>query len=224
MMSIKSTGSQITLVYQVKFLTFTPDQFNQVLKEKGFTMTPSQVTNPLGQIAQIQLFSKGNLVVFFAQNPQNPTQTQIIFQALNTVSLTSALSGGTSPNQNIMDILMGLNIVEDVVSQVAFNCTTRVAVELDPTKILTSGIRPALLEKITKALGSSLNVTSLRLGTAHPLQKGMQLTLEPLVSNPTKELFVNVVFQTSDMAEFNEFIRGFGEDAIRSTIEAITSV
>jgi len=226
MMSARSIGSQIQLVYQVNFPTFTPDQFTQVLKAKGFQVTPSQVITPQGPV-QTQLFSKGNIIISFAQNPQNPNQIQIVFQILNTVSLTSAFGGVASPDQDITAILMGLNVVEDVVSLITFNCITRAEARIDPIKGLTAGIKPALLEKIKEAFasspfGSSLNVISLRLGTAFPLQKGIQLILEPLSSDPTK-FFVHLIFQTDDMKEFNEFIRGFGEDIIRSLIEVVGS-
>ena len=223
-MSSQAVGSQIQLFFQVKFPTFTPDQFSQTLKAKGFNMTPAQALSPQGQPIQVQVFSKGNLIVFFTANPQNPTQNQIVFQALNTVSLTSAPRSGDSPIQDITDILKGLNIVEDVISLIGFNCTTRATSTIDPTKGLTSGIKPELLEKIKKALESDVNVTSLRLGTAHPLQKGIQLTLEPLATDPTKQFFVNVIFQTSDMKEFDGFIRRFGEDVVRTIIEAMVGV
>lgn len=223
MMSARSVGSQIQLVFLVKFPTFTPDQFNQALKAKDFLMTPSQAISPQGQPTQVQIFSKGNLLVFFAPNPQNPAQFQIVFQALNTVSLVYAASGGVLL-QDIMDILARLNIVEDVVSLITFNCITRAPATIDPMKGLTAGVKPELLEKITKALGSNLNVTSLRLGTVFPLQKGIQLVLEPLGSDPTKEFFVNVLFQTSDMKEFDKFIKEFGENVINDIIEAMVNV
>lgn len=225
-MSARSVGSQIQLVYQVRFLTFTPDQFTQVLKSKGFGAALTQMTNPQGQIIQLPLYSKGNLIVFFVQVPQTPPppQIQIIFQALNTVSLASAVSGGSSPNQDIVDILMGLNVVEDVISQATLTCTTRAQSKTDPTKCLTDDIKPELLDKVKKTLGSDLNVTLLRLGTAFPLQKGVELILQPLPSDPTKEFSVNVIYQTSDMREFEDFISEFGEDKIQSIIEAIVNV
>lgn len=226
MMSSRSVGSQVQLVYQVRFLTFTPDQFTQVLKSKGFGVTLTQMTNPQGQTIQLPLYSKGNLIVFFVQVPQipPPPQIQIIFQALNTVSLASAVSGGSSPNQDIVDILMGLNVVEDVISQATLTCTTRAQSKINPTKCLTDNIKPELLDKVKKTLGSNMNVTLLRLGTAFPLQKGVELVLQPLPSDPTKEFSVTVIYQTSDMREFEDFISEFVEDKIQSIIEAIESV
>jgi len=222
-MSARSMGSQIQLVFQVKFPTFTPDQFNQALKAKDFLLTPSQAISPQGQPVQVQMFSKGNLLVFFVPSPQNPPQFQIVFQALNTVSLAYAPSGGVLL-QDIMDILKGLNIVEDVVSLITFNCNTRAPATIDPMKGLTTGVKPELLEKITKALGYDLNVTSLRLGTVFPLREGIQLTVEPLGSDPTKEFYVNVIFQTRDMKEFDKFIKKFGEDIIENIIGAMVNV
>lgn len=227
-MSVKSIGSRIQLAYQVNFPTFTPDQFTKVLKEKGFQMTPSQAITPQGQPTQLNLFSKGNLIIFFAPSPQNPTQRQIIFQVLNRVNLKS-LNGDTSPNEDISSILLGLNIREDVVSTITFTCTTRADAIIDPMKGLTNGIKPELLKKINEAFSTKLNVTSLRLGTTSPsnLKEGKgftQLILEPLGNDPTKQFFVNVTFQTSDMKKFDDFINGFGEDVILSMIEAITSV
>lgn len=91
-------------------------------------------------------------------------------------------------------------------------------------KGLTTGVKPELLEKITKALGYDLNVTSLRLGTVFPLREGIQLTVEPLGSDPTKEFYVNVIFQTRDMKEFDKFIKKFGEDIIENIIGAMVNV
>jgi len=209
--------------------TFTPDQFTKVLKEKGFKMTVSPAVTPQGQPAQLSLFSKENLIIFFSTNPQNPTQVNIIFQVLNTINIKSALNGGTSPNDDIRSILMGSNIEEDVVSTITFSCTTRQNAIIDPMKGLTDAIKPKLLEQINKALRSKLNLISLQLGTTIPVnlmegKDSIQLVLEPLGTDPTKKFFVSLTFQTRNMRKFDEFINGFGEDVIRSVIEAITSV
>lgn len=221
-MSAKFVGSQIQLVFQVDYATFTPDQFNQTLKEKGFQITPVQAIGPQGQATPIQTFSKGNLIIFFVMNPLNPSQIQIVFRVLNTVSLMSGPRGGMLM-QDIKDILAGFNVVEDVISLVSFNCITKAVATFDPTKGLTAGVKPALLKKTTKALGANLKVTSLRLGTDFPLQTGMQLTLEPLSSDPTKQFFINVVYQTKDMKELDTFIRGFGENTIQDIVGALVN-
>lgn len=221
-MSTKHKGSQIQLVFQVNVPTFTPDQFNQVLKEKGFLMTPGQGINPQGQPMQLQIFSKGDLVIFFAPVPQNPTQFQIVFQALNTVSLMVTPSGGILI-EDINDILERLNIVEDVVSLISFNCSTREKADIEPAKSLTAGIKPEVLQRITKALGPGLNVTSLRLGTEIPLKEGMQLILEPLATDPTRHFFVNVIYQTNDMKKFGKFVKEFGEKVIEDIVEAMVN-
>jgi hypothetical protein len=125
--------------------------------------------------------------------------------------------------QDIKDILAGFNVVEDVISLISFNCNTKAAAAFDPVKGLTDGIKPTLMKKTMKALGTNLNVTSLRLGTDFPLQMGMQLTLEPLSNDPKKQFFINVVFQTKDMKALDTFVRGFGENTIQDIIGALTN-
>lgn len=154
------------------------------------------------------------------------TQIKVIFKALNTVSLSSAMSGGVSLSQDIRDILLKLNIDEDAVSLAQFTCITRALTKTDPMIGLTAGIKPEFLQAITEALGfasQSLNVTSLRFGTTCPIRdkNGMELVLQPLLSDPNKSFQVIIVYQTDNMAEFGDFIKNFGEDVIKSIVEAM---
>jgi hypothetical protein len=213
MSQFRAVGSHIQLIFQTQFPTFTPDQFSKALKDKNYIMVQSQVSNPQNPQAPpilVQIFSKENVNVFLVQN-----LNQIVFQILNTVSLETIY-------QEISRILLSLNVLDDIIRNIGFNFTTKSPAKTEPQKNLTSLVKNNFLKGIAKSLGTELGVFSIRLATAFPLEKeGLQVILEPLGASPKDEYYLNVIYQTTKMDDFNDFIGRFGEDMVREIIKEV---
>lgn len=210
MCGFSTVGSQVQLTFQTKFQTFTADQFNRALKDKNYLMTQGQINTPQPPQQFIaQIFSKENLNVFI-----NPTTNQIFFQILNTVNPLVLIEN------EIKQILISLNVVQEVIFSIIFNCTTTVYTDVEPVKSLTGLLNPDLLNNISNTLNTKLTVASIKLSTSYPLEggEGIQLILEPLATNPKKQYFVTIVHITNDMDKFDSFIRKFGDKLVQEII------
>ena len=208
-----AVGSQINIICQTKFLTFTPDQFMKALREKNFIKVQSQLSDPANPAApplSVPMFSKDNVNVIYLQN-----RRRIVFQILNTVNLKEIYA-------ELKKIMLLLNIVSDAIRHISFVCNTRPKARTEPQKNLTSLVKPDLLKGIKKSLGTELAVSSIRLGSSFPLEReGLQVTLEPLGTSPKDQYFLNIAFRTSDMGEFDRFIGSFGESMIREIVKEV---
>lgn len=200
------------MVFQTKFPTFTPDQFNKALTRRDFHMTEQSMVNPQnpqGPPLTARIFSKENLNVFLAANVPN----QIIFQILNIVRLGKKY-------EDIDKILLDLNIFPDIILHATFNCITRSEAKTEPQSNLSSLMKSNFLKEISKTLGGELKVSSVRLSTTFPLagEEALQIVMEPLGTSPRKEYFLNIMYQTRSMKNFESFIRRFGDDMIQEII------
>lgn len=213
MSQFKAIGSNIQMVFQTKFPTFTPDQFGKALKDKNYIVVQSQITNPQNPQAPpipIQIFSKENVNVFLIQN-----KNEVVFQVLNTVNLETIY-------QEISRILVSLNVLADIVLSIRFNFQTKSKATTPPQENLTSLVKHEFLEGIKKSLGKNLQVYTIRLATEFPLGKeGMQVVLEPLAANPKDDYYLNITYQTTDLNDFNGFVLSFGEEMIQKIIDEV---
>ena len=223
MSSARAVGSNIQVTLQTKFQTFTPDTFQRVLKEQGFSIATAQLSAPTGQLSQAQTFSKGDLIVLLGPSPNPQTPPPILFQILNMIDL-KLTSDGTAMIDRIKEILTRLNIVPDVIASITFNCTTTVTTSQEPTKVLSSRLRPGVLKSMSKILGfPRLQLMTMRLGTEFPLEKhSLQVLLEPLVTAPKSQYYVNVIFTSDNQKDFNDFIRRFGEVVIDKIVKLLS--
>jgi hypothetical protein len=207
-------GSQVQLIFQTRFPTFTADQFTRALKDKAYVVTQGQVNLPQNAGAiTTNIFSKGNMNVFIF-----PPANQIFFQLLNTINPHDAIDDEIKP------ILVSLNIVEDAISSIILTCTTAVsATSEEPQKALTGIIKEDFLKRIDTIVNKNMGAVSIRLATSFPLEKegGLQVVIEPLGTNPKKSYYVNLAYITANMREFNEFISIFNDKMILDIIESV---
>lgn len=206
-------GTQVLLVFQTKFPTFTHDQFSNALKERKFSVAPAQIPNlqdPKLGFRSVHLFSKGNVSIFL-----DLSQHRINFQILNMVDLSEIY-------EDIKSILLALNVTSNIVSNIVFNCTTSIRTDVKPQEKLTTLVDSKLLKTITDGLGVGFDVISIRLATEFPLgREGSQIIIEPLGSFPDDHYYLNFLYQTTDMNKFNEFISDFGKDTIQMILNAV---
>jgi hypothetical protein len=170
----------------------------------------------------VQTFSKGNIAIFLL--PSGPSLPPLlVFQILNTVDLNSSSSGSFAPNEIINEMLGRLNIVPNVVALITFSCVTMmITKDRTPTEVLTSNFKQENLDAISKAVNRKLGVQTIRLGDSFPLEKrGLQILIEPLVANPNKQYYVNILLHTDDQAEYSQFISYFGEKQIEEIVAAV---
>lgn len=216
-MSTLAIGTQVQLVFRTQFLTFTAELFSKVLKEKEYLEVRGQIPNPTNPQAppiSIQTFSKGDVTVFLPP-VQPPNVNAIVFQILNTRNLESLYK------KEMKKILLALNMFPDIVSDASLTCTTRMKAKTKPLDRLTSIVNQDFLDRISKNFGTKLKAYSVRLATTFPLDRegGFQVIVEPLVSNPEKEYYLNISYRTTKMNDFDKFISIFGSDMIQRIIE-----
>jgi len=219
-MATPAIGTQVQLVFRTQFLTFTAELFSKALKEKKYLEVRGQIPNPQNPQAPpipIQTFSKGNVTVFLPLT-QSLSPNAIVFEILNTINLEPMYK------EEVKSILTALNIFPDIVSDASFNCTTRTKAKTRPLDRLTSMIDQIFLERISKNFAKKLQVCSIRLATAFPLERegGFQVVVEPLATNPEKEYYLNIAYKTTKMNEFDKFISEFGSDMIQRIMEETT--
>lgn len=215
MSAYKTIGSQVQLIFQTRFPTFTADQFGRALKDKNYVISQAQIALPQNPNAPViaNVFSKGNMNVFIS-----PNANQIFFQLLNTIDPQKMLQ------DEIMPILLSLNIVDDAIFSISFTCTTTVnAVSEEPGNALTSLVKEGFLKEMSSILAMKLGVTSIRLATSFPLEAegGLQIVVEPLGTSPKKKYYLSIAYITANEKEFTKFINSFGEKMIFDVIERI---
>jgi len=214
-MSTLAIGTQVQLVFQTQFLTFTPDQFSKVMKERNYLEIRSHIANPMSPQTpiSIQSFSKENVTVLLPPAiPPNPNP--IVFQILNTINLGQKY-------KEVNDILVSLNIFPEIISNSSFKCTTRTKAETNPQDRLTSLVDSTFLKKISKNISANFKVFSIRFANVFPLERegGCHVIIEPLATNPDKEYYLEIVYVTTKKSELDKFINEFGSDMIQRIIE-----
>jgi hypothetical protein len=214
-MSIPAIGTQVELVFQTQFVTFTPEQFMRALKDRNYMEIRGQIADSHGQPISIQTFSKGDTTVFL---PSASLPSPIVFRIINTVSLESRY-------KEVNDLLVAMNIYPNIISTASFTCMTKAKAKTHPVDKLTSIVDKTFVDRISKNLGTEMKVISVRLGTSFPMKQegGYEVTIEPLMTNAEEEYFVSIVFRTHKMDEFSKFIDQFGSNMIQKIIEMETT-
>lgn len=209
-------GTEVRLVFQTQFQTFTPDQFTKTLKERSYLESRSQIQNPANPQApptSIPSFSKEDISVLIPPAfPQaNPT---IFFRIINTINLKSIYNGEVNP------MLNSLKIFPDLVSQANFRCTTRWPAKTKPLDRLTSLVNKTFIDRISKDFPAPLGIGSLRFTTDPQSEReGCQVIIEPLASNREKEYYLEISYRTTNKNEFDDFIDKFGNTMIQKIME-----
>jgi len=207
-------GTQVELVFRSQFVTFTADQFNNALKDKSYLFAPGQISDPTNPQKRfpIQTFSKGDMTVFLA--PDNPPP--IVFRIINTLNLESKY-------KEVKEVLNSLNMYSNIISEATFMCTTKALASSEPQERLTKMVDTAFVKKISENFGAEMRVFSIKLGSTFPItQEGCQLIIEPLMTNPENEYFLNITYRTRSISDFDKFVSEFGTDLIQRIIEETT--
>lgn len=206
-MSISHVGSNINLLFQSRSVTFTPDQFNRVFQEKGFTATPGVANvslNPNAPPVQTVYFSKNNLLVLY-----NPSEYLVMFQIINTLNFSELYQN------EIIPILKSLNFVPEIINVMGVECNTKITMGISPVQSLTSLLKKELLDGISNALGiKNLSVFTIRLVGGIEQIENMTIAIEPLVTDPQRAFHFSLTYRTVDSSKFNDFVNRFGEGMI----------
>ncbi len=213
MTSFGAVGTQIQLMFQTKFPTFTPEQFSRAMTEREFILVRGKVPNPenpQGPLETVQLFSKGNVNVYLGGG-----LNQVHFQILNMLNLNDVYI-------DVKKILLDLNVISNVISNIGFLCVTTCLSPTKPQDNLTALMNSSFLESMSRALGVEVGISSIRLATTFPLEKnGVQMLIEPLGTSPEDHFYLNIIYRSSNMDIFNVFIEQFGRTMIQEIIEEV---
>ncbi len=213
MTSFGAVGTQIQLMFQTKFPTFTPEQFSPAMTEREFILVRGKVPNPenpQGPLETVQLFSKENVNVYLGGG-----LNQVHFQILNMLNLNDVYI-------DVKKILLDLNVISNVISNIGFLCVTTCLSPTKPQDNLTALMNSSFLADMSRALGVEVVISSIRLATTFPLEKnGVQMLIEPLGTSPEDHFYLNIIYQSSNMDIFNVFIEKFGRTMIQEIIEEV---
>ena len=160
----------------------------------------------------VQMFSKGDFVVFL---PPSQNQSTVVFQIINTLNIEAKY-------KEVTEMLIALNIYNDIIATATFDCTTRIGAKTKPLDRLTSLVTKAFVSKVSKSVDADLKVSTIKFSTIFPVGEGgggCNVIIEPLMSNREKEYFVSITFKAHDMVKFNKFISQFGVDMIQKMLE-----
>lgn len=214
-MSVNSVGSNVKLMFKSKYMTFTPSQFNVTFKELNYLASQGpQVQSNMPNIPPVTttLFSKENLVVVY-----NPLDATLIFQILNTINFHSIYE------KEIKPILIRLNLVEQAVSIRSLECTTQIHVEQNPINMINSLVEEKFVQDMTEIVGvDSLKVATIRINTSFPfVDEGLQIIMEPLLTDPEGTIYLHIVFRTQETSKFNEFVNKFGTEMLERMVKEV---
>jgi len=213
-MNISSVGSQVSLLFQSKFATFTPAQFVKTFQEQGFIQTRGNANisaNPMAQPVLTNIFSKDDLIVLF-----NPNENIIIFQILNTLDFNDIYE------KEIQKILVNLNFNPSSVGMLGIDSSIQVHEVKPPIDSITSLTNKKFVESMKDlGIGEEVNITSLRFNTKGTDKESLSVAIEPLLSNPTGSYHVMVVYRTKENDKFNEFVTKFGTKMIEKIINGV---
>lgn len=186
----------------------------RALRDREYVALQGHATdkrNPNAPPVPIPAFSKENVNIFFY-----PSQNMFVVQVLNTIDITNLL-------EDLKPILINLNMTEYVIANITFTCKTAIlSSRNDPQKNLTGLINSKFLDGINSMVDQSLKVGSIRLLTEsqYGQDQSLELLLEPLDADPKKEYSFVMVYKTSDMKKFNDFVNNkFGQKMISSIVE-----
>ncbi len=111
----------------------------------------------------------------------------------------------------IRDLMGSLNLVDETISAITFNFTTRFTATKKPIDRLSKLIKLDFLRKMKKdPLLITLNVLSIRLGDIFPIEKqGFNIAIEPLLSNPEKMFFIQFMKKLINRDSLFELVNEF---------------
>lgn len=132
---------------------------------------------------------------------------------MNSLDLKEEKVGDKSGLEMIRSVMESLSLVDETISAITFNFTTRFVAIDKPmeqlTKILSKGFR-SKIEKVPSL--SSLKLLSIRLGDVFPIEKeGINIVFEPFLSNPEKMFFLQFTKKVKNRDSLFELMYKFLE-------------
>lgn len=209
----------LTLRFQPKYPTYSPETFKKTMDRNGFLLSPGQAKNQAGSQIPLEVFSKDDLVVFQLPNPNNPgAQPEIWVQVLNNFSLEMAY------NKIVKELLSEIKIGEKELSWIDVSIVIYVPTDHDPLRSLSSLLKSKTSREIGKGLVKlPMSITSIKIGSKFPMmQDGLELVVEPSATRPTEEFYINLHLNTSSVKAFESFTEDYEKGLIDNFIAMFT--
>lgn len=206
-------GAQTQIVVETQGLVFTPDNLMSVLKDNEFQIAQGNVPNPLHPDSppqNTQIYSKDSMMIVLLQNPP---LFSLFFTIINSIDLREEKVGDKSGLEMIRGIMDSLSLVDETISAITFNFTTRFAAANKPMEQLTKILSEEFKNKIKKVPSlSSLKLLSIRLGDVFPIEKeGINIVFEPFLSNTEKMFFLQFTKKVRNRDSLFDLIDKFPE-------------
>ncbi len=208
---LSKKGAQTQIVLETQGLVFTPDNLMNVLRSNEFQIVQGNVSNPLNPTfppQNTQIYSKDSLMIYLLQTtPLN----SLIFTVMNTFDLKNEKIGGKPSSEIIKNIMDSLSLVDETISAITFNFTTRFEASKKPIDQLTRLTQKDFINKLEEiAFLKPLNVLSIRMGDTFPIERqGFNFVFEPLLSNPEKMFFMQFMKKVMNIDMLFELIDEF---------------
>lgn len=208
---LSAKGAQIQIILETQGLVFTPDNLMNVLKSNEFQIAQGNVSNPLNPafpMQSAQIYSKGSLMIYLLQaQPLNI----LIFTLINSLNPKNEKIGDKPSSDIIINIMDSLSLVDETISAITFNFTTRFDATKKPIGQLTKLLKKNFLDKLKGVpMLNSPNVISMRLGNSFPIEKGgFNVVFEPFASNPEKKFFMQFTKKVMNRDSLFELIDEF---------------
>ena len=143
----------------------------------------------INSVYELSQYSRDSMIIYLL--PSCPIFNNLIFTLLNSYDLKNEKIGEKSVLEFINDIMGELSLVDENISSITFNFTTRFESTRKPEDQLTKLLQKNFMNKLKDAtLSKLLKVMSIRLGDSFSINKeGFNIVFEPLISKPDKVFF-----------------------------------
>jgi hypothetical protein len=211
---LSTKGSQIQIVLEIQGQIFTPDNLLSVVNSNEFQISQGKISNPLNPASppqNTQIYSKDSMMIYLL--PSRSIFNNLIFTVLNSYDLKNEKIGDKSVSEFIKNIMDELSLVDENISSITFNFTTRFESTKQPEDQLTRLLQKNFMNKLKDAtLSKSLKVMSIRIGDSFPIKKeGFNIVFEPLISKPDKVFFMQFTKKIIGRDSLFKLINSFPE-------------
>lgn len=211
---LSTKGSQIQIILEIQSQIFPADNLLSFVNSNEFQIAQEMILNPLNSASPLQntqMYSKDYIMIYLL--PPGSIFNNLIFTLLNSYDLKNEKIGDKSVSEFIKNIMDELSLVDENISSITFNFTTRFESTKQPEDQLTRLLQKNFMNKLKNAtLSKSLKVMSIRIGDSFPIKKeGFNIVFEPLISKPDKVFFMQFTKKIIGRDSLFKLINSFPE-------------
>lgn len=204
MVNVSEVGASCDIGIQGKYPLFSDTQFSQLMQDANYERKIDAQNN--NQV----YYQKEDTIIF-----NNAKQNTITLRLRNTISLQTKYS-------DFSQLLAKLSFKPENISVLGGHFKTFITDNGDPQEFLNHILNPNVQSSLADKLHIKPGIISVVIANTDVSEVDMQIRMEPLATNPTESLYIEVIFRTVKYKEFNEFIGKFGADFIKEVLQTIS--